>query len=42
MSEDTILSAETYEQMLKGLIYEIALSEVNDIVDDVVPLKILL
>jgi len=36
MSEDTILSAETYEQMLKGLIYEIALSEVNDIVDDVI------
>jgi len=36
MSGDTIISAEFYEQMLKGLINEIALSEVNDIVDDVI------
>ncbi len=35
-SEDTIISAELYEQLLKGLINEIALSEVNDIVDDVI------
>jgi len=36
MSGDTIISAEFYEQMLKGLINEITLSEVNDIVDDVI------
>ncbi len=36
MSEDTIISAELYEQLLKGLINEIDLSEVNDIVDEVI------
>ena len=33
---DVVLSVEDYEQLLKGLINQIALSEVNDIVDDVI------
>lgn len=35
-SGNTILSFEQYEQLLKGLINEIALSEVNEMVDEVI------